>query len=184
MPARPGPLLDLRDIAAALGLLTRLPVKVNTGFAIARGAGAAWAWPLAGLAVAVTAGGAGWIAQAAGLPATLAAGLVLGLQALLTGAMHEDGLADCADGLWGGWSRARRLEIMKDSHIGSYGVLALVLATGLRWQALLLLLPLGATGWGIWLGACMISRGAMVAVMAALPRARPGGLSATAGRPS
>ncbi|WP_201742216.1 hypothetical protein [Mangrovicoccus ximenensis] len=52
MPARPGPLFDLRDISAALGLLTRLPVKVNTAFALTRGAAAAWAWPLAGLAVA------------------------------------------------------------------------------------------------------------------------------------
>ena len=42
--------------------------------------------------------------------------------------MHEDGLADTADGLWGGWDRARRLEIMKDSHIGSYGVIALLLS--------------------------------------------------------
>ncbi len=60
----------------------------------------------------------------------------LGLLAMMTGAMHEDGLADTVDGFWGGWTVQRRLEIMKDSHIGSYGVIALVLSLGLRWMAL------------------------------------------------
>ncbi|WP_172328386.1 adenosylcobinamide-GDP ribazoletransferase [Mangrovicoccus sp. HB161399] len=184
MPARPGPLFDLRDIPAALGLLTRLPVKVNTAFALTRGAAAAWAWPLAGTAVALIAGGAGWAAQAAGLAPGAAAGLVLLAQVFVTGAMHEDGLADCADGIWGGWTRRRRLEIMKDSRIGAYGVLGLVLFMGLRWQALMLALPLGAAGWGLYLAAQMVSRGIMAWAMAGLPHARPGGLAASAGRPS
>ena len=53
---------------------------------------------------------------------------------IITGAMHADGLADCADGFWGGWTIERRLAIMKDSHIGAYGVIALILIIGLQWQ--------------------------------------------------
>ena len=184
MPARPGPLFDLRDMPAALGLLTRLPVRVNTAFALSRGAAAAWAWPLAGAVVAGLAGAAGWGAAAAGLAPGLAAGLVLIVQILVTGGLHEDGLADCADGFWGGWTRQRRLEIMKDSRIGSYGVLALILALGLRWQGLMLALDQGWQGWLCLLAAECLSRGAMAGLMALLPRARPGGLSARVGRPS
>lgn len=73
---------------------------------------------------------AGWLAFALDTPAGFAAAAVLAAHALVTGAMHEDGLADTADGLWGGWDKARRLEIMKDSHIGSYGV-ALILVHAL-----------------------------------------------------
>ncbi len=102
----------------------------------------------------------------------------------MTGAMHEDGLADCADGFWGGWTRTRRLEIMKDSRIGAYGVLALILAMGLRWQALILALPLGMQGWGLWLAAQMLSRALMARTMATQPHARPGGLAASGTEPS
>jgi adenosylcobinamide-GDP ribazoletransferase len=68
-------------------------------------------------------------------------------QALATGALHEDGLADSADGLWGGGTRERRLEIMRDSRIGSYGALALILSVLLRWSALAALLDAGPA-WG------------------------------------
>ena len=78
----------------------------------------------------------GALAIGAGLPATVSAGLLLAAQVMLSGAMHEDGLADSADGLWGAMTRERRLEIMRDSRIGSYGVLALILSVGLRWSAL------------------------------------------------
>ena len=54
--------------------------------------------------------------------------MALAAGVIVTGALHEDGLADSADGLWGGWTRERRLEIMKDSRIGTYGVLALALS--------------------------------------------------------
>lgn len=175
---------DLRftDLTASLGLLTRLPVPVDGEAASRRGARAAWAWPLAGAVVAGIAGGIGWTALWLGLPAAGAAGLVLAAQAMLTGGLHEDGLADTADGLWGGWDKARRLEIMRDSRIGSYGVVALILSLGLRWSALSVLM--GADGW-IWaLGAAaMASRAGMVGLMTALPPARPGGLSASTGQP-
>jgi adenosylcobinamide-GDP ribazoletransferase len=170
------------DIAAALGLLTRLPVPVS-GAAAARGARAGWAYPLAGMVVAVLGGVAGALALSLGLAPAIAAGLSLGVMIAATGALHEDGLADCADGFWGGWDRARRLEIMKDSRIGTYGVLALVLATGLRWAALSALF---AQGWvfGPLIAAAMLSRAAMPALMAALPHARDTGLSHHVGRPA
>lgn len=174
--ARPG------DIAAAIGLLTRLPVAVSEA-AAARGARAAWAYPLAGLVVAIMGGAVGWLGLAIGLATWVAAGLALATMIVATGALHEDGLADCADGFWGGWTRERRLEIMKDSHIGTYGVLALLLAIGLRWGALASLFDQGAI-FVPMIAAALLSRAAMPALMAALPHARDTGLSHHVGRPT
>jgi len=171
--ARPG------DIAAALSLLTRLPVPPQTEN---RGARAAWAWPLAGLAVAFLAGIVGWLALALGLPVPLAAGAILAAQIAATGALHEDGLADSVDGLWGGQTRARRLEIMKDSQIGSYGVLALVLSLGLRWTALATILTAGGL-FAPLIAAAVLSRAPMAVLMAAMPNARGAGLAQSIGRP-
>ena len=170
------------DLPAALGLLTRLPIKVDTKAAMERGARAAWAWPLAGLVVAVIAALSGIAALRLGLPPTIVAGLVLAVQIITTGAMHEDGLADSADGLWGGWTKPRRLEIMKDSHNGTYGVLALLLSVGLRWQALHLLISLGWL-WPALILPAMLSRLPMVALLHALPAARPDGLGQSVGVP-
>jgi adenosylcobinamide-GDP ribazoletransferase len=106
----------------------------------------------------------------------------MAVQAALTGALHEDGLADCADGFWGGHTPERRLEIMKDSRIGSYGAVALMLALLARWSALAALMSAGA--WGLALAAMILSRTAMGLVMAGLPNTRAGGLSAQHGAPS
>jgi adenosylcobinamide-GDP ribazoletransferase len=116
------------DISAGFALLTRLPLRASDA-ALERGARAAWGWPLIGAVLGALAGAGAGDAMLA-LPAGpgVAAGVMLGAQAMLTGAMHEDGLADTADGFWGGWDPARRLAIMKDSHIGSYGVMALMVA--------------------------------------------------------
>ncbi len=171
------------DLVAALGLLTRLPVPVDIDRAQARGAAAAWAWPLVGLVTGGIAAFVGQIGLWVGLPAAICAGLVLATLATLTGAMHEDGLADCADGFWGGWTVARRLEIMKDSAIGTYGVLALILSVGLRWTALTALAA-GGNLWPAVLAAAILSRVPMVAVMAALPPARDNGLGRSVGQPS
>ena len=171
------------DIPAALGLLTRLPIKVDFARAQARGARAAWAWPLAGALVGFLAGLAGLIAWSLGAPPGFAAGLTLVTQAMLTGAMHEDGLADTADGLWGGYTRERRLEIMKDSAIGAYGTMALVLALLLRFAALSTLFATGHALLALVVSGAL-SRAAMAMVMAALPNARGEGLSDSVGRPS
>ncbi|MGR3804240.1 adenosylcobinamide-GDP ribazoletransferase [Marinibacterium profundimaris] len=174
------PFAPLLDLGVAFALLTRLPLPRLPDAAFAAQARAVWAFPLVGLCTGALAGGAGLLALAAGLPAGVAAGLVLAVQVIVTGAMHEDGLADAADGLWGGFTPERRLEIMRDSRIGSYGVLALILSLGLRWQAVAVLLPHGA--WPVILAA-VGSRAMMPALMRALPHARADGLSKGVGRP-
>jgi adenosylcobinamide-GDP ribazoletransferase len=169
------------DPALALGLLTRLPVRVARA---ERGARAAWAWPLAGAVLGALSALTGGAALALGLPAQVAALLALTTLVMLGGGLHEDGLADSADGLWGGWTRERRLEIMRDSRIGSYGVIALALSLALRAVALSALFAAGtgAAAAGL-IAAAMLSRAAMAGAMAALPHARESGLAQAQGRP-
>lgn len=169
------------DIPLALVLLTRLPLPRLPDDVFKRQAQAAWAFPLAGLAVGALACLTGWAALALGLPMLACAGLVAAVLIATTGAMHEDGLADTFDGLWGGYTRERRLEIMKDSHIGTYGVLALILSQLVRVTAIAALLAGGALI-GI-LVASTASRALMPVVMAGLPNARQAGLSHSVGVP-
>jgi len=174
--------LVLQDLITALALLSRLPVPDHNG-ATLRPARSAWAYPLVGAVIGAMAAFAGMLAIAIGTPAPLAAALVLGTLIVSTGAMHEDGLADTADGLWGGWTPARRLEIMKDSHIGAYGVIALVLSLLTRWAALWVLLEAGiALAVAALISAAMLSRAVMPALMSALPHARYTGLSHSVGQ--
>ncbi len=171
------------DITIALGLLTRLPITVDAARAKSRGAKSAWAYPLAGLLIggiaAVIASLCDWV----GLAPALVALIALATTIVLTGAMHEDGFADCADGFWGGWSREQRLDIMKDSHIGVYGVLALGLSLLLRWSALVIWIEADAI-WAALLLPAVSSRAAMVWIMHSLPPARATGLSRSVGVPS
>lgn len=170
------------DLAAALGLLSRLPVRVNTTLATERGAHAAWAWPLAGLIIGAIVGGLAVSLVWLGLPVPLAALSALTVQTLITGALHEDGLADCADGFWGGYEPARRLEIMKDSRIGAYGVIAIVLSLTARAVALMAVLsaPFAVL---TFMAIGMISRTPMVVLMRTLPNARGRGLAQSVGVP-
>lgn len=182
-PAADERLVAAADILVALGLLTRLPVPVNAETAQARSANIAWAYPLAGLVVGGFGAATGYMALWLTLPVPLVAGLVLLSTIVVTGALHEDGLADTADGFWGGRDRAGRLKIMKDSHIGSFGVIALILSVGLRWSALSVVIAGDSPALSI-LAAAVLSRGPMVAVMATLPNARDTGLSVLVGRPA
>ncbi|MGF1501449.1 MAG: adenosylcobinamide-GDP ribazoletransferase, partial [Paracoccaceae bacterium] len=92
------------------------------------------------------------------------------------GALHEDGLADCADALGAPVDRARRLEILKDTRIGTFGTLALIVALGLRWASLAALAPaLGALGLVL---AAAAGRGAIAIVARAGRPARTEGLAA------
>lgn len=166
------------DILAALGLLSRLPLPDHAP----RGAAAAWAWPVAGAMIGALAAAVGGMALALGVPPAPAAALALAAQALLTGALHEDGLADTFDGLWGGRDRAARLAILKDSRIGSYGVLALVFVTLIAWSALSTLAAQGLMLPAL-VAAGAISRVPMAVIQSALPNARGTGLSQAVGRP-
>ncbi len=165
------------DLPSAFALLTRLPVPPHRP----SGGASAWAWPLVGLVLGLSAALAALLALSLGLSPALAAVIVLGTEAALTGALHEDGLADCADGFWGGQDRSRRLEIMKDSRIGTYGALALILVTLARWAAVVTLLQDGRAATLVAAGA--LSRVPMAVLMAALPNARGSGLSASVGAP-
>jgi adenosylcobinamide-GDP ribazoletransferase len=161
------------DLWSAFALLSRIPAPGHRP----SGARGAWAWPLVGVVVGLAAGLAALAAAPAG--PGVAAAMALAVQAALTGALHEDGLADCADGFWGGHTRDRRLEIMKDSRVGSFGVLALVLVVLAGWSAVSQagrVLP-------VLVAAGALSRAPMAVLMAALPNAREGGLSRLVGRP-
>lgn len=160
----------LAEAQTALMLLTRLPAGRIEGAAppLAR---AAWAFPLVGALIGLLMWAAFALALWLGLPPLAAALLALATQALATGGLHEDGLADTADGFGGGATRARKLEIMKDSRIGSYGVLALILTLGLSAAAIADSATLATF---IAIGAA--SRTAMLLPMAFLRPARPTGL--------
>ena len=169
------------DIPAAIGLLSRLPLRVDTQQALARGAHPSWAFGLAGAVIGALAALVAWMGLMLGLPSLAIGLLVVGTTAWVTGAIHHDGLADSLDGLWGGWNPKQRLEIMKDSHIGVYGVVGLICTLGL--QAALYGQLATQNLWPI-LGVMALSRAMMVPLMTALPNARGKGLSASVGRPA
>jgi adenosylcobinamide-GDP ribazoletransferase len=174
------------DFLCALGFLTRLPLPAGSA-AHGRPLGAAsWAFPLIGVVVGLIAGAVLALADAVGVPALPAALLALGTSAVLTGALHEDGLADSVDGLWGASSPQARLDIMRDSRIGGFGALGLIIATGLKASALAAVIS-GAGAQAAWLaliGAAIAGRGVLPGVMHLMARARETGLGAMAGRPS
>ena len=103
---------------------------------------------------------------------------------LATGALHEDGLADMVDGFGGGRDRKRKLEIMRDSHIGTYGVLALVLSQGLRISLLSSLVSADLiVAMAALTASAVASRAASMVLWSALPPARNDGLSRHVGQP-
>ena len=175
------------DIARATAFLSRLPVpgRFFEGHDGRMGT-LAGAFALSGLVLSLPAGVVLSLLAACDAPPLLAAILALAVQTLVTGALHEDGLADCADGFGGGQSRERILDIMKDSRIGAYGVMALILVFGLRAAALAALAdtqtPL--TLLLAFLGAAMASRAAMGWHWQRLPSARSGGVADSAGQPT
>lgn len=94
-----------------------------------------WATPVAGAAIGAIGAGVLLISASLHLPALIAAAAAVGALALATGALHEDGLADVADGFGGGATREEKLAIMRDSRLGSYGALALCLGSLARVSA-------------------------------------------------
>ena len=124
----------LGDSASAFILLSRIPVfwfrfDASEAPNFTR---SLWAFPLVGLIIGIGAGCLLLPVIQAFLPPVGAAIIALGFIAIVTGALHEDGMADLADGFGGGQTEADKSRIMHDSHIGSYGVLALVLVSLLR----------------------------------------------------
>jgi adenosylcobinamide-GDP ribazoletransferase len=171
----------LYDIPAAFGLLSRLPVPLNPDEVSENAARATWAYPLVGATLGLIAGIIGSVLHWFGAPAGIAAIAALGSLVILTGGMHEDGLADCADGFGGGLDKDRRLEIMKDSRIGAFGAIALILFILGRYTSLEALMDTHMIPALIAVGAA--SRLSMTLAMFAMPRARDKGLSVSVGKP-
>lgn len=159
---------QLQYFLCAVQFLTRLPTPRLSGFQPAWIGRSARYFPLAGQLVGLISAGV-WLLASRLWPGPPAAVLATAAAVLCTGGFHEDGLADTADGLGGGQDAARRLTIMKDSRIGSYGALAL----GLVLIARVVLLGAMKPGFGAWalIAAGGAARAAAVAVMAALPYA-------------
>jgi adenosylcobinamide-GDP ribazoletransferase len=133
-------LLQLRLFFVALQFLTRVPIPRWVGFEPAWLNSSARYFPVVGTLVGLVAAGVLWVAGLA-FPPSVAAGLSIAATVLMTGAFHEDGLADTSDALGGHVSRERALEIMKDSRIGTYGAVAIVLVLGLKTAALTAMRP-------------------------------------------
>lgn len=125
----------MRTLFVAVQFMTRVPVRFSNPPSDAELSRAAGLFPLVGALVGGVAALAFALAELARVP-KLAPWLALAAAVAATGALHEDGLADACDGLFGGATRERRLEIMRDSRIGTYGALGLVLALGVQVTAL------------------------------------------------
>lgn len=174
----PAPVARFRQwrlLRVAFIFLTRIPLRVTGEITAADIAAASRYYPLVGVAVGAALAGLLLLALQF-FPPLLAATLAALGAAVLTGAFHEDALGDVADAFGGGFTVARKLEIMKDSRLGTYGVLALVGAFLLRIQALALL-PMGLA-LGALVAVHAASRLGIVFMLWRSPRARTEGLGA------
>lgn len=178
------------DIVAALRFFSRLTIPKLPWEADAHAAPdfarAARAVPLAGALLGAIGAAVLALAVLLGLPAILTAILAVAALVLVTGALHEDGLADTADGFGGGATRERKLDIMKDSRIGSYGAVALVLALTTRIAVIAeILTRLGfLSASAALVAAAALSRLAALWLPYRLPPARSDGAAVAAGAPS
>jgi adenosylcobinamide-GDP ribazoletransferase len=129
---------EIRLLLTAVQYFTRMRVPAWVGHAQEQLAGAVRYFPVVGLIVGASGAATLWLAAQV-LPAPLPAILATVVTLLMTGAIHEDGLADTFDGLAGGATRERALEIMKDPRIGAFGAIALMLMLLLKISALSLM---------------------------------------------
>ena len=170
------------DLRAAIMLLTRLPVWGAKDGEAPNLSRSTWAYPLVGAIVGTIGGGALFATHSLGLSPVLSVLIMITVMILSTGAFHEDGLADAADGIGGGWTRERKLEIMRDSRIGTYGTVALLLSLGLRIAALvsignITLIVLST------IAAAIVSRAGIVVLLFTMSPARADGMGTTADNP-
>jgi adenosylcobinamide-GDP ribazoletransferase len=168
------------DAAACLGFFTRLPAG-RFGLPEVDFANAMWAAPVAGAVVGIGAGGTFAIARWLSLPPSLAAVAALAVVLVVTGSLHEDGVADIADAFGGGNTRERKLEILKDSRNGTFAVVALVVTLLARWAAMAVL---GAPSFAFLalIAVHAASRALIPGFMNLVAPARPTGLSAGIGK--
>jgi adenosylcobinamide-GDP ribazoletransferase len=180
-PGRPGGLAT--DLKVGILFCTRLPWRDAEPIKSGDIAHAGWTFPLVGALI----GGIGALAYATaleiGLTPLLAAALALAATLAVTGCLHEDGLADTADGFGGGRHRERKLDIMRDSRLGTYGACALVIALVVRLAAVAAIARPASAALAL-VAAHAAARASLPAFMRFVPPARPDGLSADAGQPS
>ena len=182
------------QLRLAVAFLTRLPVERTApeddplaapDDAPADLASTMWLFPLVGFGIggvgALALGVLSWV----GVPAPVAATLAIGIIIWLTGALHEDGLSDIADGFGGGSDRARKLEIMRDSRLGAYGTVTLAIVVVAKIAALATIADhdIGAAA-GALIAASVWGRALIAPTMRWLIPARDDGLGANAGEPS
>ncbi|MEO6125294.1 MAG: adenosylcobinamide-GDP ribazoletransferase [Ilumatobacteraceae bacterium] len=166
----------MRNLRAAIAFLTRVPVPV--GGDVSPSAAVPW-YPIVGALVGLLVGGV-----AAGtlhlVPPLVAAGVAVILGVTITGAFHEDGLADVFDAFVGGWTRADRMRILKDPKHGSYGVAALCGSIVIRVACVASLGVSPAVAFACVVAAHTLGRSAAVALMVISPTATTDGLGARA----
>lgn len=169
-------MLGLRNtskrIVATLTFFTRLPLWRWVGVEAEHYRHVVPLWPLAGWFTGGVMVLVFWGATSLGCPLSVGVVLTLASRVLLTGALHEDGLADFCDGFGGGTGRERTLQIMKDSHIGTFGVLGLVGYSLLMWNVLVALMGRGTSPW-VFLAVDALSKYLASTIIYFLPYARP-----------
>jgi adenosylcobinamide-GDP ribazoletransferase len=180
-PGWPGGLAT--DLKVGILFCTRLPLPHAAPIESHDIARAGWAFPLVGALVGGIGALAYGLAVEIGLTPLLAAALALAATLAATGCLHEDGLADTADGFGGGRDRERKLDIMRDSRLGTYGACALVMSLVLRLAAVAAIAHPASVALAL-IAAHATARASLPAFMRFVSSARPDGLSAHAGRPS
>lgn len=177
----------VQDTGRAVAFLSRLrmPDRLFAGESIPVGRSAR-AYAIAGAVISLPGAVLLAVLLAVGLTPLFAAAFALSCHLLVTGALHEDGLADCADGFGGGSNREQVLAIMKDSTIGAYGGIALVMSLLLRVAGVA---AIAGAAPPVVAGLCLVcigslSRAAMVWHWNALPAAKSDGVAASAGQPN
>lgn len=173
----------LMDVYSSVVFLTRLPAPGWPEAAARKLSDGMWAFPVAGVLVATIAGVVYAICDAFGVPAFISALFAVSALVIATGGLHEDGLSDLADGVWGGADSAKRLAIMSDSRIGAFGAIALIVSITGRAAAIATIgQPLFVLGALIAVAAG--SRAVMPAMMIFGTPAKSDGLGASAGQPA
>jgi adenosylcobinamide-GDP ribazoletransferase len=169
------------DLKTAVLFATRIPLPHGAPITGADFARASWALPVAGLLIGLLSALAFWLASYFRLPPFVCATLAVAVSVAVTGGLHEDGLADAFDGL-GGATREDRLDIMRDSRLGTYGACALVLSLLLRIGALASLAAATPAARAL-IAAHAGARAMLPLFLRLVPAARSDGLAADAGRP-
>lgn len=173
----------LKDVYVSVVFLTRLPAPGWPDAAARKLSTGMWAFPVAGVIVATIAGFVYAICDALGMPVYISSLFAVIALIMATGGLHEDGLSDLADGIWGGADPAKRLAIMSDSRIGAFGAIALIVSISGRAAAIATIgQPLFVLG--ALIAAAAVSRAVIPALMSFGTPAKTEGLGASAGKPA